>query len=311
MDRSGWDQRRPQPAPRVLVGGLIVAAVLMLLPARLSDAIKDLTLRLLQPAQSGMRAIREQCQGGYRRIAAIAQSAGQMAELQQQLQALQQQNQQLSDALAAAGAQDAIARADGQPPLLHVDTIEARVLGQTALGYLSRHHLLDVGEAKGVSPEALVAVGSTQRVLDRGRDGGVSEGRLALRGSAVWGRVVQAGAHVSIVRAVTDPAYRDVVRLGGAKEAPRGPQGMLEGIGGPLAKIEEIDVTQPVAVGDLVFADAERGLVTEPLLYGRVVRVERPAGASHWQIWMQPAAASDPPDRVLVLRVEIHPHGTD
>ena len=71
--------------------------------------------------------------------------------------------------------------------------------------------------------------------------------------------------------------------------------------------MRSIDVTEPVAEGDLVFSAGLSGVVAEPLLYGRVVRVERPAGASSWEIWVQPAVPAAGPGEVLVLRTELRP----
>jgi hypothetical protein len=48
-------------------------------------------------------------------------------------------------------------------------------------------------------------------------------------------------------------------------------------------------------------------VLPEPLLCGRVARVERPVGAAHWEIWMQPAMAADEPTRVSVLTIELSP----
>ena len=74
-----------------------------------------------------------------------------------------------------------------------------------------------------------------------------------------------------------------------------------------LARIRAIDVTEPVAEGDLVFSASLAGVVDEPLLYGRVVRVERPAEASSWEIWMEPAVPAAGPSEVLVLCTEVNP----
>jgi hypothetical protein len=100
---------------------------------------------------------------------------------------------------------------------------------------------------------------------------------------------------------VTEPGYRDLVRLGES-----GPQGVLEGTGEPLARVRLVEVTEPVAMGDGVYSTAGKGFLPEPLLYGRVVRVERPVGAAHWEIWMEPAADPHQTEEVAVLRVELN-----
>ena len=68
-----------------------------------------------------------------------------------------------------------------------------------------------------------------------------------------------------------------------------------------------VEVTEAVSVGDLVFSAAARGILPDPLLYGRITRVERPTGAAHWEIWMEPAVAHLVPETVAVLRAELSP----
>ncbi len=75
----------------------------------------------------------------------------------------------------------------------------------------------------------------------------------------------------------------------------------------PMARVRLVEVTRPVSVGDLVYTAAEKGVLPAPLLYGRVVRLQRPIGAAHWEIWMQPALAADEPQQVAVLRTELNP----
>jgi cell shape-determining protein MreC len=83
---------------------------------------------------------------------------------------------------------------------------------------------------------------------------------------------------------------------------------MLEGTGRRLCRIRLVVTTEPVSDGDLVFTTTHQGLLPEPLLYGRVTRVERLAGSAHWQIWMQPAAAPELPETVSVLRARLNPN---
>src|SRR5262249_27021480 len=84
-------------------------------------------------------------------------------------------------------------------------------------------------------------------------------------------------------------------------------RGMLTGDGQGLCKIETLQVTQPVTVGDLVFT-ADDGALDVPLLYGSVARVERKAGATQWEVWMQPAVdAKSLPAQVAVLTMELNP----
>src|SRR5690606_24792844 len=113
----------------------------------------------------------------------------------------------------------------------------------------------------------------------------------------------------AMVQPTTDPGFRDVVYL--ARSTPaglqRGPQGLWQGDGNGSASIRMIPVTETVGVGDLVLADNHRPAADSAWLYGHVVQVERPQGATHWQIRVQPAASGEPPDRLAVFVPRIHP----
>jgi len=222
------------------------------------------------------------------------QHADRVTEIQLQLQRLKQQNEQLAAELAAARSQVSVPGHAAADRLLLARCVQARVLGRQARSFLGRRQLLDVGSRTGIEAEALV--------LDYGHDAALEQGQLVLTGRRVWGKIVQLGPHTSVVRAVTEPGYRDLVQLG----EPSGPQGILEGTGQPLARVRLVDVTEPIALGDPVYTATGKGVLPAPLLYGRVVRLERPIGAACWEIWMQPAV-NHQPERVSVLRIELNP----
>ena len=186
-------------------------------------------------------------------------------------------------------------------PLLNAGWVKARVLGQLARAFLGRRHLLDVGSESGVPPHAVI-IEAPPGLIDQGGQVGLKAGQLVLDEGRVWGKVVRVARLTSVVRTVTEPGYRDLVCLGDS-----GPQGILEGTGEPLARVRLVEVTEPVAVGDLVYSTAGKGLLAEPLLCGRIVRLERPVGAPHWEIWMEPAVDPHRTNEVAVLRIELDP----
>jgi hypothetical protein len=47
--------------------------------------------------------------------------------------------------------------------------------------------------------------------------------------------------------------------------------------------------------------------VSAPLIYGRVARVERSSGKTHWEIWMEPAVGPDEPETIVVVRLSLNP----
>ena len=313
VDRAKLKRRLGRPAVALVVG-LVVSTVLMLLPAGPTAAIKGAAARLLRPGQVAALAAR---QHGGRLVGEVRDRVRTSVELtraKEEIQRLQQENHRLLAELAARQGQPAESSGeqadDVAAALLRPRCLKARVLGQQAMAFLGRQPLLDVGSRAGVQPDALV-LDVPPGVIDRGDDAQLKIGQLVLSRGRVWGKVVEVGPHTSVVRTVTQPGYRDLVRLAGpsGKEGGRrrGPQGILEGTGEPLGRIRLIEVTEPVSVGDPVYTAAGKGLLPAPLLYGSVVRLERPVGAAHWEIWMQPAVEPDQPEHVAVLRAELNP----
>ena len=291
--------------PLVVGVGLLLALLLALLPPRFADPARATVSAILAPAQSGLAAARREGGDVLRQIHAQFAGMEEASRREIESQRLKEENQRLKVQLEAAQDQvRLLAQHDAQQPaLLGARCIPARILGVSAQAYLSRHRLLDTGDCRGVEPGATVLC-SGAPVIDRGKTTGVEEGTVVLAGSCVWGKITAAGPHTSTVCPVTEPGYRDLVQLAAASPDGRslrfGAQGILEGTGEPLARLRMIDTTEPVAVGDLVYSRAGQGFVDVPLLCGKVVRVERPQGAGHWEIWVEPAAAGTPTELVIV-----------
>ena len=145
-------------------------------------------------------------------------------------------------------------------------------------------------------------------MLDAGRDLSLEPGGLVLAGRRVWGRVAAVGPYTSVVQRITEAGYRDTVQIGRVEDRRLrlGPKGLLVGTGGGLARIELVDTSQPLAIGDEVYT-ADDGVVRTPLLYGQIARLERAAGEPYWQIWVEPAVKGEEPHDVAVLRMELNP----
>ncbi len=284
---------------------LVLAVGLMLVPHPWSAAAKGHALELLRPGQLAVASLREHGSRLLARVQAHFHTAARLADAERQCQRLAEENRRLAAELAlTAGRQPGPGEPDdsaSSDPLLNARCVKARVLGQLAQAFLGRHQLVDVGSEAGIQPDAPV-VHAPPQLIDQGDDAGLRAGQLLLSQGGVCGKVVQVGRHTSLVQTLTEPGYRDLVRLGRA-----GPEGILEGTGEPLPRIRLVEVTEPVTVGDRVYATAGRGVLPEPLLYGRVVRVERPAGAAHWDIWMEPAVDPARADQLAVLRIELNP----
>lgn len=315
VERTEWIDRLTAPSG-LLAAGLVVAVGLLLVPARCFDPIKGMARTALRPAEQGAAAAG--CWGG--RLADRAGShfaaAGRLVEVEEELQRLQLENRRLRDELFLLRNrppdEPQQVASEVQERLLALDHVTGHVLGRQARAFLEENLTLDVGGLAGIRPGARV-IDAPAGLIDQGAGAGVEPGQIALDRGRVWGMIVEVASQTSTVRTVAEPGYRDLVRLaspasGDGLPQRWGPEGILEGRGEPLARIRLIEVTEPVSVGDLVYTAADKGILPEPLLYGSVVRVERPKGASHWEIWMEPAAKADDPQRVTVLQVQLNPH---
>lgn len=300
--------RRPEVALLAAAGCCLVLA---LLPGRWMAPVKSAAADCLQPAQVAIRAARSRAAAWGAQAAAWGQNASQAALREAELARLREQNQRLAAELAQLRlAAEISSDTDRVPRLVRASTVEARVLGRQALAFLSRNELLDVGRAAGVEPAGLV-VTPPSIVLDCGRDRSLEPGQIVADEVCVWGRIAEVGRWTSLVRRLDEPGYRDLVQIVGQRAAQRGvrrgPQGVLEGTGGQLARISRVEVSEPVEVGDLVYTVCEAGLLPRPVLYGRVARLERPVGSAYWEIWMAPAAGRQVPDRLSVLTLRVSP----
>lgn len=289
-----------------LCAAILTAVVLALLPARWTDPWRAAAATALRPGQDVAVLVRHHAAQTTARVKVHFQTADRLAEAEEELARLTQENRRLAEALAAAEGDSPIfaARKSGQSSdddrLLTTQGVVAHVLGRQARAFLARRRLLDVGSRDGIEPGVLVT--DAPALVDRGSDDAVRSGQLVLHGRRVWGKIAQLGPHTSTVQTATEPGYRDTVQVGRSPEV----QGILEGTGEPLARVRLVSVNEPVAIGDPVYTASTKGLLPSPLLYGSVARVERQIGATHWEIWVQPAAAVEP-DRVTVLHTELNP----
>ncbi len=293
-----------------LAGGWAASAAIWFLPAHDTAAVKGCLGAALRPAQVGLLTVRAGMATIASQIDAHTNTVQRLARSEADRQRLEEENRRLAAELALLQSRTAIGdRRQSDAPLLVAGCIPARVLGRQARDFLASEGILDVGCRAGVRGEALV-VGRPKSLLDQGANRRLESEELVFAQGRVWGKIVEVGPQTSTVRTPCEPGFCDLVRLGvppADGRPPRlGPQGLLEGTGEPLARVRRVDVTEPVAVGDAVYTGSGQGMLPQPLLYGFVVRVERPVGAAHWEIWMKPAWDSEP-ESVVVLRSQINP----
>jgi len=303
----------------------------MIVPPGALQGVKKIVQHVYAPGYSAGVAARDGLGWMTKRAERYLATADDLSEAREENKRLSARNRRLRAALLAAraelptdGGADEVKSADGSlgltqssEPLLDWDVIEARVLGYRARAFLARTHLIAGGEDSGFMPENLVleAVGDedhgddlalTNALIDQGANARLESGQLALAGRGVWGKIVEVGPQISIVRRVNESGYRDLVQLA-TRDGQRirlGPRGIVHGTGERWCRIQLVKTTEPVEVGDLVFAAGGEGLIEAHLSYGKVARVERSPGDVHWQIWMEPALPEEMSEKISVLRVQ-------
>jgi cell shape-determining protein MreC len=310
-DRSASQPRWSSPA--LQIGALLAIAVLLtLLPAAWSAALKRPVQWLLRPGLAVAMHCGESVDHCCARLRGVLSDSAGYADLERRLEECQTQNAQLRAAAFAAWQQAAEHRSDDfawlEPtkPLISLRLVEARVLGRRAQSLLERAALLEVGVQDGVRSEDWVVDGGPA-VLDQGASAELAAGHLVLAGRRILGKLTDTAASISHVRRATDPGYRDLVQLAyrNSEQWSPGPRALLEGTGEPLCRIRLVPVTQAVSVGDVVLLAGAEGVLPHALVYGQIVRVERPAGATHWELWMQPALSDRWPESVAVVTTAI------
>lgn len=288
---------------RALALAMAACLLLAVLPPPWLTPLRRAALDAMVPGQRACAAMGANCRKVWASAQAVLARADRLAATEAGYARLARENALLraeADALRAARLPEAANSADA---LLVPQAVPARVLGRQARAYLAARQLIDVGTASGSLPGDWVL--AVPGLVDRGRDAGFQPGDLALSGRCLWGQVVEVGTHVSVVRTVTEAGYRGVVRVVSPHRpvaAEQGPQGVVEGNGESLARVRLVPVTEAVAVGDWVVTADGDGFLPEPLLVGRVERVERTELGSHWEIWMAPAVPPGEPPAVAVLR---------
>jgi len=313
-----WLARLTSPGG-VFVLALLAALLMMFLPARIVDVAKSALADAIAPGGRLALSVRRGGQRIETLVVSHFHTSGRLAKVENELERLDDENRRLRERLAAARAavglsslaadeKDGPSGGDAES-LLRAKCIPARVLGHQAKSYLARIGLLEVGSASGVGPGSLVveSIDHSDLLLDRGEDTHLEPGRLVLAGRRVLGKVGRVGRHTCTLQTVTSLGYHDLVMLTGPDGKRLGPEGILEGTGGPLARLQFVETIEPVAEGDLVWSISAKGILPTPMLSGRVVRAGQPPGATLWEAEVQPAIDMRRVERVLILQAEVNP----
>lgn len=309
---------------------LILALVLALLPRRLFLPVKQTAQQAFAPGHYASAAVRERIDWlvsiAKRHLATVddlslaheenSRLSADVRRLQAALLAAQAPQLPDDDVNHTSATDSLFDSVQPATPLLDWDVVEASVLGYRARAYLARQQMITGGEGAGFVPDNLVleaaeagdddALILPDVLIDQGINARLADGQLAVAGRRVLGKLVEVGPEVSFVRRVNESGYRDLVQLAthDGQRLRLGPRGIVHGTGERLCRIRLVKSTEPVEVGDLVFAAGGEGLLEAHLAYGKVARVERSPGDVHWQIWMEPALPEETPEKVTVLRVQ-------
>jgi cell shape-determining protein MreC len=286
---------------------------LLFVPAQAARPVRALVRDALRPGQAALHAAVRQSR---RWVAELGQSINRTdrpgepdVELQAarlEIRRLELQVARLRDRVEKLSQQQRLSpAADSPPPLVTPTLVAARVLGDETAALWRGRKLLAAGGAE-IAESALV-LDQARPIVDLGADADVSSGDAIYAGRIVIGKIAEVGRYSSTLRLVTDPAYSGRARL--ARRTSRGlvfgAEGTLVGDGSDLCRLRHI--SDPVNVGDDVFTGGADGLVPLPMYYGTVVRAELNPGANEWSVWVQPAAAAERLESVLILRRAINP----
>jgi cell shape-determining protein MreC len=292
---------------RMLAALLAVAIVLMLLPRPWTRRLQQCIDSAMRPGQIVATSFGEAIDASLSRLRGLSLSSRHYADLERQLARLRTRNAQLEAAAAQLAHMDHN-QTDGLPlpaattPLVTARLVEARIIGRHLQSLLADEATLDLGAASGIKPGAWT-LDAQSCLIDQGSAAELRRGKLVLAGRRVLGKIAATTTYTSRVQRPADAGYRDLVQLAyrQGNRIALGPRGVLEGTGEPLCRVRMVPVTESVSVGDLLMTAGSEGIAAGGLLYGEVVRVDRPAGATHWDIWMEPATSGTWPDRVAVV----------
>jgi cell shape-determining protein MreC len=293
--------RRHEIPFRPLVTVVVAALLLGCLPQRASIALKDAGRAVLAPGQQVAQSVLAHVASWFRTWEYRADSAGELRRLQRLVERLNEQNEALRLSLRQQSHEPLAAE---QPTsLLGLRAVEARVLGERGQAFLRGAAIMSGQRIPDLMTGSL-AVDFAPAVIDQGENVSLAAGDMVLAGGRIWGKLIEVGPQTALVRRIDSVGYRGLVQIGHTADGAWKPlaRGILEGTGNRLCRIRLVDATAPVAVGDMVFAAEEQGLIDSALIYGRIERAELAPGAAHWQLWMSPAADSELPTKLTILQ---------
>ncbi|RMG36852.1 MAG: rod shape-determining protein MreC [Planctomycetota bacterium] len=192
-------------------------------------------------------------------------------------------------------------------PLLVPQAVRARVIGKEMLA--TARLLVETAPGRRLPEDALAVVEPGDTLIDRGADSGIRPQAMALLGTAVVGKVRRVGRWTATLQLVTDPGFRAMAQV--VRTLPDGsawgPEGVLHGDGGGRCRLELVDPTAVVQVGDLVCTPQASTAVPAPLCFGRVSEATFDRSSGRWSIVVAPAVSPGELRDVLIVTHGINP----
>lgn len=253
---------------------LLVALVLLTSQTRTADrrevgAVGTAVLTLLLPVQAEMVRIADGVGRAWARLAEIGRLRVENARLRASVEALEQ---------------DVAA--------LREDAARTRQL-ERLLAFR------DAGRHQGLA--ARVTARDPSRwfatvLVDRGSRDGVTRNAPVVAPEGVVGRVIEVTPLAARVLLIADSRSAVGVVIQGSRDA-----GVVEGRSGPLLHLRYLSRAAQVRPGDLVVTSGLGGVFPRGLVVGRIVKVVREEGELLQEAEVEPAAALDRLEDVLIL----------
>lgn len=133
-------------------------------------------------------------------------------------------------------------------------------------------------------------------VIDKGTSSGVAVGMPVTDSAGVIGQIIQCGPSTSLVRLIIDENSGVSAMVQQSRA-----QGVLKGTATGSLRLTLIRTDQTVEVGSTVVTSGLGGVFPKGLPLGKVVSVEKSAGALYYEIVVEPLSNAESLEEVLVI----------
>ncbi len=258
----------------IFLGLFLLAVVILTMQMRTPDRrqvgpIGSVMLAVLMPVQSAMVRIADRVAAVWAQFSEIGRLRVENARLRGQVGALRQQVAAFREAAATSERMQRLLKFREQ---LSSPALAARAIGR--------------------DPSRWFAT----LVIDRGSRDGIVRNAPVVTPDGVVGRVIEVTPTTARVLLITDSRSA----LGVLIQDSRDPA-VVEGRGGRLLHLKYLSRTTKVSAGDIVVTSGLGGVFPRGLVVGRIVQMMREEGALLQDAEVEPAAALDRLEEVLVL----------